>query len=557
MLTATPLLVLVMTGEVKTYRALKIITMDGQNPGASHVAVRAGKILAVGGKALESKYGEADAVFAEHILVPGFVEAHAHASEGMIWKLPYVGFYDRMHPDGQVFRGCTTVDALVARLVELEQALATQHEALFAWGYDSIYFSDKPMRRDLDRVSTSRPVVLFHTSLHLITVNSVALELAGITRDNRVEGVYVDDAGEPNGELAEVAAMFPVLRVVGDPVFDVGYAAEDVRRFGRACHRAGITTASDLYSDLEPDVLDTFDAVTREPDFPARIVPALATTRFNLERLRGRLTEISGRGHDRLYLGSVKIVTDGAIAGFSARVRQPYLNGIENGVWYEAPQKIREMIRALHPAGVRLHIHVNGDEASELVLQIFEEVVAASGPRQRHVLEHAQMMDADQLARAKRLGLVVNFFANHTYYWGDQHRDATVGAEIAARMNPARTALDLGLDVALHSDAPVTPLGPLFCMWCAVNRHTATGRDLGPEQRISPAEALRAVTLAPAIGMGMDDRVGSISPGKYADFTLLDRDPLGVEPMRIRDIRVLGTMLGGAWQPAVSPSASR
>ena len=557
MLTATPLLVLVMTGEVKTYRALKIITMDGQNPGASHVAVRAGKILAVGGKALESKYGEADAVFAEHILVPGFVEAHAHASEGMIWKLPYVGFYDRMHPDGQVFRGCTTVDALVARLVELEQALATQHEALFAWGYDSIYFSDKAMRRDLDRVSTSRPVVLFHTSLHLITVNSVALELAGITRDNRVEGVYVDDAGEPNGELAEVAAMFPVLRVVGDPVFDVGYAAEDVRRFGRACHRAGITTASDLYSDLEPDVLDTFDAVTREPDFPARIVPALATTRFNLERLRGRLTEISGRGHDRLYLGSVKIVTDGAIAGFSARVRQPYLNGIENGVWYEAPQKIREMIRALHPTGVRLHIHVNGDEASELVLQIFEEVVAASGPRQRHVLEHAQMMDADQLARAKRLGLVVNFFANHTYYWGDQHRDATVGAEIAARMNPARTALDLGLDVALHSDAPVTPLGPLFCMWCAVNRHTATGRDLGPEQRISPDEALRAVTLAPAIGMGMDDRVGSISPGKYADFTLLDRDPLGVEPMRIRDIRVLGTMLGGAWQPAVSPSASR
>ena len=557
MLARIPLLVLLMVGEVKTYRALKIITMDGQIPAASHVAVRDGRVLAVGGDELERAYGAADATFVGHVMVPGFVEAHAHASEGMIWKLPYVGFYDRMHPDGQVFRGCSTVDALVARLEQLERALASQDEALFAWGYDSIYFSDKPMRRDLDRVSTSRPVVLFHTSLHLITVNSVALELGGITRDNLVEGVYVDDNGEPNGELAEVAAMFPVLRVVGDPVFDVGYATEDVRRFGRACHRAGITTASDLYSDLEPDVLDTFDAVTREPGFPARIVPALATTRFNLERLRMRLAEISGRGHDRLCLGSVKIVTDGAIAGFSARVRQPYLNGVENGVWYEAPQKIREMIHALHPAGVRLHIHVNGDEASELVLQIFEEVVGESAPHQRHVLEHAQMMDTGQLARAKRLGLVVNFFASHTYYWGDQHRDATVGAEIAARMNPARTALDLGLDVALHSDAPVTPLGPLFCMWCAVNRQTASGRDLGLDQRITPAEALRAVTLAPAIGLGMDDRVGSISPGKHADFTLLDRDPLGVEPMRIRDIRVLGTMLGGTWQPAADPAAGR
>jgi len=167
------------------------------------------------------------------------------------------------------------------------------------------------------------------------------------------------------------------------------------------------------------------------------------------------------------------------------------------------------------------------------------------------------MMDVGQLARARELDLVVNLFASHTYYWGDQHRDATVGAEIAARMNPARSALDLGLDVALHSDAPVTPLGPLFCMWCAVNRQTATGRGLGLEQRITPAEALRAVTLAPAIGLGLDDRVGSIGPGKQADFTLLDRDPLGVEPMQIRDIRVLGTMLGGAWQPAVNPLSGR
>ena len=538
-----------MSARTEVYRAAQIITLDDDRPFATHVAVRDGRIVAVGGDELERRHAPASPLFDACVMLPGFVEGHAHASEGLIWNMPYVGFFDRRHPDGELFPGCTSVAALIARLAELEAGLEDPAAPLFAWGYDSIYFADKPMRRDLDRVSTTRPVVLYHSNLHLITVNSVALERAGISRDNRVEGVYVDDAGEPNGELAEFAAMFPVFRAVGDPIFAEAYAAEDIRRFGRACHRVGITTAADLYTDLEPDVCELFLGTTGEADFPARIVPALATTRYSLEQVRERLAAVSGLGHERLFPGSVKIVSDGSIQGFSARVRQPYLNGIENGIWYEAPQKIRDLIHDLHAADVKLHIHVNGDEAAEFVLLAFEAAIAAHGPRQRHALQHAQMMDRAQLERAANMNLVVNFFANHIFYWGDQHRDATVGPEIAARMNPARSALDLGLDVALHCDAPVTPPGPLFTMWCAVNRRTASGRELGPAECITPAEALRAVTLGGAISLDLDDRVGSITPGKYADFTLLRQNPLEVEPMRIRDIEIAGTMLGGKWQP--------
>ena len=543
--------------KAKVYRAANIITLDENTPRATHVAVVGGRIAAVGGGELERQYSPADTAFEDAVLVPGFVEGHAHIMEGAIWKMPYVGFYDRIHPCGQRIKGCDSAGALVSRLKKLEAELADENETLFAWGYDAIYFADKPMRRDLDRVSATRPVVLFHSNLHLITVNSAALRRANITRDNVIDGVYVDAQGEPNGELAEFAAMFPVFRAVGNPVFGDTENARDIRLFGKSCHRAGITTAADLFNNLEDETVATFDAVTREADFPVRIAPALSAMQLSAEQIIARAKKLGRHekfGNDKLHFGAVKIITDGTIQGYSARVRKPYINGVKNGVWFDAPSRIQECIRSFHAHGIKIHIHVNGDEAAELALQTFEEAVSEHGRKKRHVLQHAQMMDADQLARAAKLGLMVNFFANHTWFWGDQHREATVGPDLAPRMNAARTAIDAGLDISIHCDAPVSPMSPLFTAWCAVNRKTASGRDHGPAERITAAEALRAVTLGGAMSLDLEHIVGSISPGKFADFTVLAADPLGVEPMAIRDIEVLGTVLGGRRQPAEPPA---
>jgi len=529
------------------YHARRILTMDAARPEATHVAIADGRIIAVGGDELTQQYGVADQLFADAILTPGFVEGHAHSMEGIIWKLPYIGFHPRIHPDGGRVDGCATVESLVQRLRELESKLPPD-ATLFAWGYDPIYFADKPMRRELDAVSAARPVVLFHSNLHLITVNSAALDAAGIHKGNVIDGVYVDADGEPNGELAEFAAVFPVLRAVGDPVFLGQDDPEGLRRFGRSCRRAGITTTADLYNALEPAVVDMFAAVTAEADFPARIVPALSTLNLSPAEVIARAEELPAHDNDKLYFGAVKIITDGSIQGYSARVRQPYINGVNNGVWCEAPARLQAMMIEAHAADVKLHIHVNGDQASELTLQALGDAIDKHGRKHRHVLQHAQMMDAAQLQRAADLGLMVNLFANHTYFWGDQHRDATVGPDIAPRMNAARTALDAGLEIAIHCDAPVTPMGPLFTAWCAVNRLTASGREHGPGERITAAEALRAITMGPAISLDLDDRIGSIAPGKFADFTALDDDPLRVPPLRIRDIKVRGTMVGGKWQ---------
>ena len=163
----------------------------------------------------------------------------------------------------------------------------------------------------------------------------------------------------------------------------------------------------------------------------------------------------------------------------------------------------------------------------------------------RYTLQHCQLADAAQFRRMKALGLGVNLFANHHFYWGDQHRSVTVGPERAERMNACRSALDEGVPFSVHSDAPITPLAPLFTAWCAVNRLTASGRVLGAHQRIGVMDALRAITLGAAWTLKLDGEVGSIECGKRADFAVLEDDPTTVDPAALKDVRVWGTVQGG------------
>ena len=160
-------------------------------------------------------------------------------------------------------------------------------------------------------------------------------------------------------------------------------------------------------------------------------------------------------------------------------------------------------------------------------------------------MQHCQLADAAQYRRMAAQGMCANLFANHHFYWGDQHYATTVGPERAQRMNACATALRSGVPFSIHSDAPITPLGPLFTAWCAVNRLTASGRVLGAPERISVAEALHAVTLGAAYTLKLDGEIGSIECGKRADFCVLHDDPTAVDPMALKDVRVWGTVLGG------------
>ena len=533
------------------FRARSILTMNPAQPGATHVAVRDGRILGVGDAQALQGWGPAtlDERYADQVLMPGLVEGHCHLPEGGMWTFVYVGYYGRRGPDGRLWEGLTSFEAVCARLRQAEADLPAG-QPLIGWGFDPIYFNSGRMSvRELDTVSATRPVVVMHASMHLMNVNTAMLARASIDRDTDIEGITRFDNGEPTGELCEFAAMFPVMRLVGNPFRTIGLTEPGLRLFGRVAQLAGVTTATDLVNELNEDGIATLARVTAEADFPVRIVPAASAMAFagDPAACLARLEHLKQHNHDKLRLGMVKLVVDGSIQGFTARLRWPgYYNGAPNGIWVTPPDTLDETILAYHAAGVQLHIHTNGDEATEVAIQAVERALRHHPRRDhRHTLQHCQMADAAQFRRMASLGMCVNLFANHIFYWGDAHYAQTMGPDRACRMDACATAARHGVPFTIHSDAPITPLGPLFTAWCAVNRRTAGGRVLGEAERIGVDAALHAITLGAAYTLHLDHEVGSIEVGKRADFCVLRDDPRTLPADAIKDAGVVQTVIGG------------
>ena len=486
--------------------------------------------------------------------MPGFVEGHAHVMEGSLWSKVYCGWFDRADPDGKLWSGVKSVDAVVERLRAAEAALEDPAAAVSGWQLDPIYMDNITVTRaDLDRVSTTRPVGVLHASGHIMNVNTKALELAGMMKTGHNHpGIPLGADGLPTGELKGPEVMTPVGPFVGFERNLLDADEAGLRNFAKLCVRTGTTTITDLASRMDEDTVDMMLRVTSEPHYPIRLMPFRFFLGLSAPELVETVLAMKKRATDRLRLGQIKIVVDGSIQGFSARLRWPgYHNGAPNGLWYIAPEHLSELLHLALEAGVQVHTHTNGDQATQLVLEKLATALQAHpNPDHRFTLQHCQLADAAQFRLAAKLGMCVNLFANHHYYWGDEHYNLTVGPDRATRMNACRTALDSGVPMAIHSDAPVTPLGPLFTAWAAVNRITASGRVQGEEERIDVSEALYAVTMGAAYTLHLDGEIGSIETGKKADFAVLEADPTACDPMELKDIPVWGTVQGGRIFPA-------
>lgn len=537
------------------YPARLVRTMDPAAPTAEAVAVRGDRLLAVGG--LEELMGRPGAVldrrYADCVLLPGFVEAHSHAGSGTVWSETYVGLVDRTDPEGRRWPGCRTVEEVLDRLREADAALEDPEEPLLAWGVDPLHLRGEPLAAaELDRVSTTRPIHVLHTSVHVCAVNSAVLERMGIDATTNTPGVVRDADGEPTGELREFAAMAlvaPITRGSGP----LNLTPEALRRFARDGVNTGTTTLTDLGTTALME--DAGVALYRDgvdSGLPARLnvfhfgagfgdaAPSLEAAAERLARLRESSTA-------QLRFGNVKLMLDGSIQGFTARLLAPgYFGGQPNGIWNITPEEFLEAFRVFHRAGAIIHVHCNGDQATQLFLDTLETVLTEHPrPDHRHTCTHSQLSTAAQYRRMAALGACANIFANHIWAWGDQHLDITVGPDRGRRMNAAATARRHGVPIALHSDTPVTPLGPLQTVKHAVTRLTMSGRVMGEHERIGVQEALEAVTIGAAHMLKMDHEVGSLEAGKYADLAVLAADPFEVRPEEIGEIAVHGTMVGG------------
>lgn len=536
------------------FPARTVRTVDPGLPVADAIAVSDGRIVAVG--TLDDLRGrgphQVDETFADAVLVPGFVEAHSHVFEGGMWAFEYVGAHDRLGPDGLVRPGCRSLAELVDRLRGLDATMEDPDETLIVWGFDPVHLADERLAaRHLDTVSETRPVFVFHASGHLATVNTALMEAEGFADGIDIEGVPTGADGRPTGELQEPAAMSLARTGFGILIRRIG-EADAIERLGDLAARSGTTTLTDLGTVRlrDEDTVGSWLRLTADPSYPARVSlfhnPGFAGPADPQEAVRF-VQDLAARSTERLRLGHVKLVLDGSIQGFTARVGFPgYLGDRPNGIWLLAPEQFHALFDAMHRAGLLVHVHCNGDEATGLFIETLERILREHPhPDHRHTVQHSQLTTPAQYRRLAALGANVNLFTNHLWFWGDQHRDLTVGHDRASRMDACATAAREGIRFAIHSDASITPLGHLHTMWCAVNRVTPSGDVLGPDERISPEQALRAATIDAAFQLRMDHEVGSIEAGKRADLAALSDDPCAIDPLAIRDLDVVGTVVGG------------
>ena len=547
--------------DIVVYPARTVVTMDPAQPRVEAVAVAEGRVLAAGSLEECCSWGpqSIDRRFSEHVIVPGMIEAHAHSLEGAFALLPYVGWFDRHTVDGGTSAGIRTYDELLDRLRALDAATAGSDEPIVVGGFDPIYFRDEERlsRRHLDLASTDRPIFVFHASAHLATVNTAMLRRHGITRDATTPGVARDADGEPNGELQEM----PAMALAGSALMVILGALEDpaaIDALGQICANQGVTTLTDLAAAglQRPDSQTRWRAAVERPDFPARIlqrhIAAIPPGTTTWDEAADALAQLCAAGGDKLRTVGLKVVLDGSIQGFTAKMDWPgYYTGTDHGMWKTPPDQLLDLCRPFHQRQINIHTHCNGDLTIDLWIDTVEQLLLEHAwLDHRHTVQHSQLTRTHHFRRMARLGMCANIFTNHLWYWGDQHHDITVGPERARRMEPCATAEREGVSFSIHSDANVTPLGHLHTMWCAVNRVTPSGRVLGEHERISAASALRAVTIGSAHQLHLDGELGSIECGMAADLTVLEDDPLTVDPMAIRDIGVWGTVVGGVPFPA-------
>ena len=558
-----------------------IVTIDESRPTAEAVAVSDGRIVGVGPRAeIEAAFKGPTTSLVDldgRTLLPGFIDPHSHIAQyELVWGTPNLS----PPPVGTI----RTIDDIVAALAaDIAEKKRPPGALVFAGGYDDSLLAEKrhPTRVDLDKASTDHPIVIIHASGHLAVANSLALKAIGYTQDTPGPkgGVIRRQAdGEPNGVVEELAGL-PLLKLIEPRPLDE--RLKNLREIQAYYASQGVTTAQDGISmaadvallkeaanrgELILDIVsyprwDQFnDVLSGKKTLDVEVVPP------GTAGADGLTTYAPDRGADvaddariqvgvyrnRLKFGGVKITADGSPQGKTAYLTEPYVRPpAGTGADYRgyptvSQDEIDRWFDLAWRLNLQLNVHCNGDAAADLMIAAVRKAIATHGARAlRPVMIHAQMIRHDQVDAMAELGIMPSFFTAHTFFWGDWHIVETVGRERAFGMSPAAYALKKGVRFSNHTDANVIPPNHLVVIWSAVNRVSRSGVVVGPDERVSPLEAVKAVTINAAYQYFEEASKGSIEVGKRADLVILDRNPLTVDPVTIRDIQVVQTFKDG------------
>ncbi|MDJ0869014.1 MAG: amidohydrolase [Myxococcota bacterium] len=542
---------------LRVLEARAILTMDPERPEATAVAIQSGRIVAVGSRAeVEAALGERpferDPTFREHVLLPGFVDPHIHpALAATILPIEIVSAMEWTTPRGRT-RAVRGREAFLARLRELDAQAGEPDDWLSVWGYHAPYHGELS-RRDLDAVSSTRPIFVWQRSVHEMFFNTRALEVLEMSRQDWEAHPQADWERGHLWERGTLSLGGPMTRVLASPLT----YRRGLSLMSEVIHRGGLTTVGEqgfpqvsAFAELAMLMLEMHEA-----DTPFRF--ALVPNAMFLYRAEGGAAEAERAAAgllrwstDRIRIPRhAKYYADGAIFSQLMQMSEPYLDG-HHGEWMMTPEEQWEVLSTFWARDWDLHVHVNGDAGLDVLLDQVERLRAADPrPARRIVLEHYGYAREDQHRRVRELGIAVSNNAYYLHELAPIYARHGLGPERAADISPLGGLARAEVPTSFHSDFPMAPAEPLVLVWTAVNRIASDGRVWGPDQRIALDRALRAVTIEAAWSLGLEDEIGSIRPGKRADFTVLAADPRAVAPEAIRDIEIWGTVLDGRPHP--------
>ncbi len=525
-----------------------IVTVNDAQPEVEALAVKNGKILALGSKTDVMRLQSPDTEVVDlggKTLIPGFMDGHGHVFNTGIQALAANLLAP---PDGEV----TDIASLQQTLKDwYAKAENQQHGVVLGFGYDDSQLKEKrhPTRQELDAVAKDMPVLIIHQSGHLATFNTKALELAGFSPDSKdPEGGKIRreaDGKTPNGVLEEIAffgALMPMFAKLkpeeNEVIFKAGmdlYASYGYTTAQEG--RASTSAVETMYKVAKDGKLKLDVAVYPDIQVAQSVIkpPYLSDVYMNGFRVAG-----------------AKLNLDGSPQGKTAWLTEPYLVPPEGqqpgykGYASMSDEDAAKYVELAQANGWQLLTHVNGDAAIDQLIKAVAASEKKHGKADRgFVAIHAQTARKDQVESFNRLGIFPSFFPMHTFYWGDWHSDSVLGKERASHISPTGWARQLGMIFTSHHDAPVALPDSMRVYYATVNRISRTGREIGPDQRVTPLEGPKAQTLWAATQYREEKSKGSLEVGKNADMVVLSANPLKVKPETIADIKVEQTIKDG------------
>lgn len=528
------------------FRGGTIVPMAGAARSAQALAVKDGKILALGSdadiKALASPTTQVVNLDGR-TMFPGFIDAHQHTVSG---ALIAALFTDCGYPQ---YKTRDDVLALVKELV----GKASPGSWVYLTNYDNMLQGGDLTMAELDAISTTVPIMVYYISMHAATANKIAFEKAFAKAKIPADvhelpggGKFGRNAsGELSGMIYEETALKPFL--IGLPSITPAVGAKALVDWLKRNAAAGNTSIHEAGVLVFGNLMENYERVATQSPCRASISlmfdSMAAADAYKKHGVGARATQVP---NTLFSLYAIKIVGDGSNQLLTAAQTAPYLNTSTKGAMNYDPATLKKMVAAVKADGWPVSIHSNGDATLDHALDAIEAVYGANPPTGINRIEHCTITRPEQIVRMKKLGVQPSFLMNHVYFYGAAYRDQLLGIARADRMDPAAQCVALGLPFTLHTDAPCSNIGTLQLIQTAVTRVCNIDNSVvGKEQAISVREALKAVTINAAGQIGMSERLGTLEPGKEADLTILEDDPFKVDPHKIMDIKVSQTWVAG------------